>query len=499
MKAIRSLLSCLVVSLAASGCDSGAPAPSAGSSLPAGSPVAPEGHAGGGPRPLPRAAPLASQATADVVSARRPADAAPSQPDIVYRPDDDRPRHDDAALERRGIHRFSSRRLVLYSDTPPAAVESLPALVDALYEEWTSYFGELPPARDGSDFQITGYVMADAERFAAAGLLPEDLPDFAHGRHRGRRFWMRDQQHDYYRRHLLLHEATHCFMTLLPGSDGPVWYMEGMAEHFATHRAGAEPAFRVMPDSPDGFAGLGRITLVRQAIASGEFKTLDEVFALRPEEYLDPTAYGWSWAACYFLDTHPGYRDRFREMGNPRSRIRLDDEYERRFSDDQRELAAGWARFAHTLRYGYDLEHATVAFQPGGPLEPAGVTIRIRADAGWQSTGLRIEAGSKYHISAEGRFTLAETPVPWVSDANGISFDYFDGRPLGRLLAAVVVDDTANAPDPARGLLSPIDLGRIVLLEAPRDGTLYLRLNDGWDRLADNRGEVSVSIRPAAD
>ena len=35
--------------------------------------------------------------------------------------------------------------------------------------------------------------------------------------------------------------------------------------------------------------------------------------------------------------------------------------------------------------------------------------------------------------------------------------------------------------------------------EAPSDGTLYFRVNDRWDRLADNRGELTVTVRPAAD
>ncbi len=127
----------------------------------------------------------------------------------------------------------------------------------ALYEDLIAYFGELPPARDGSEWQITGYLMRDPERFTAAGLVPSSLPPFHHGLNRRRRFWMHEQSLDYYNEHLLLHEAIHCFMTTLPVPSGPAWYMEGMAEHFATHRTfpGGNVEFGIIPATPDETPG----------------------------------------------------------------------------------------------------------------------------------------------------------------------------------------------------------------------------------------------------
>lgn len=424
----------------------------------------------------------------------------PTELQTVYRPDDDRPAHDDVALERAGIHRFESRRLVLYTDLAADRATALPQLVDALYDELVHYFGELPPARDGSEFQVTGYLMIDGDRFRSAGLLPDDLPPFHHGRHRGRRFWMRDQEYDYYRRHLLLHEATHCFMTLLPGSVGPDWYMEGMAELFGTHELQEDAVrFRVMPISPEATAGSGRITLVRQDVAADGFKTLNDVFALKPGEFLENNAYAWSWAACYFLDTHPRYRDRFRELGHPSLRRRLMAEYHRLFNAESAEIETEWAVFAQTLRYGYELEAAAIAFREGVPLSVSGATIEIEASRGWQSSGIRVKSGRRYQVTADGRFALAEHPKPWISDAGGISFDYFDDRPIGRLLAAVVVDDRSITLNQSGQLLSPIDVGKDAAIVAPADGTLYFRINDHWNRLTDNRGELRVTIQPVAD
>lgn len=158
-------------------------------------------------------------------------------PQQVYRPNDDRPKHDDARLASFGVRRFESKRLVLYTDIPAETATRLVGVVDPLYPAWTEYFGPLPPARDGSEFQVTGYIMTEREKFRRLGLIPGDLRPFINGRHRRYEFWMLDQKTDYYRRHLILHEATHCFMTILEHESNvpEVWYLEGMAELFGTH------------------------------------------------------------------------------------------------------------------------------------------------------------------------------------------------------------------------------------------------------------------------
>ncbi len=130
-----------------------------------------------------------------------------------YRPSDARPKHNVAALKAVGIHRYASKHLELFTDIKPELAKDLPPLVDQLYAALENYFGPLPPDREGSTFQMTGYIMADKRVFRETGLLPENLPGFYHGRNRGAEFWINDQEYDYFRRHLMLHEATHCYMT----------------------------------------------------------------------------------------------------------------------------------------------------------------------------------------------------------------------------------------------------------------------------------------------
>jgi hypothetical protein len=429
-----------------------------------------------------------------------PARNVPVAPQIVYRPDDSRTPHDDEQLAALGIQRYESTRLKLYTDIAADEAKPLPALVDAAYDALSAYFGWLPPARDGSEFQMTGYLLRDERRFREAGLIPEDLPTFEHGRHRRNEFWMRDQQFDYYRRHLLIHEVTHCVMTYMPDVRAPVWYFEGMAELFGTHRLQPDGTFEwgLMPDTPENFAGMGRITLVRQSTSQGRARSMAQVMAQRPEEFLEPLPYAWSWALCHFLAHHPRYRDRFRELGQHTQGTQFAPAVAERFQDDASDLETEWALFTTNLQYGYDLERSVISFVAGTPLtenEPQR-EVEVRADRGWQSSQVLLEAGQEYELAAKGQFTLANEPKPWVSEPQGVSIHYFDGNPLGQLLACVRNEERAAGA--SETMLNVLPIGRGTKFVLPVAGTLYLRLNDSWSELGDNTGTIQVTIRPVA-
>ena len=418
---------------------------------------------------------------------------------------DNRPQRDDEKLAQVGIHRYESKRLRLYSDIRPEIARTLPPVIDAVYDAWVSYFGPLPPNPERSEYQITGYVMADRAVFREAGLLPENLSGFQHGRHRDSEFWMDDQEFDYYRTHLLIHEATHCFMTVLRSMRDvpPAWYMEGMAEHFGAHVLPAEPGgtirFRVIPHNKTDFAGFGRITLVRRDIAAGRFHTLDQVLRLKAPEYFRDEAYAWSWALCYFLDTHPRCRDRFRQLGDCLTFNAFEEMFDDLFRADLPELRTEWALFAHNLQESYDVERTAIEFASGSPLTgPRDArTAEIAADRGWQSGGVLAEAGADYRIMASGQFTLAQEPRPWLSEPQGISFRYFGGRPLGELHAAIRASEPA--PNGAERMLQVMPIGREATIRAPVTGTIYFRLSDSWSELADNTGSVQVTIERVGD
>lgn len=428
----------------------------------------------------------------------------------VYRRSDDRPQHDDAALAESGIHVYESKRLKLYTDIHPESARPLPPVIDAAYAEWVRYFGPLPPNREGTEYQMTGYVMADAELFRQAGLVPLELPKVINGRHWNDRFWMHDQPFDYYRRHLLIHEATHCFMTATRDmqSLSPIWYIEGTAELFGTHRIEADGMlrFRVMPETPEEVADavrtLGRIEILQTAVEEGRVRSLAETLAIGPGDFANNEGYAWSWALCKLLDTHPRYRERFRRLGEQLTPRAFEAAFQESFGSDMDDLAVEWALFVDGLQHGYDMERAAIDFQSGTPLNAAGSRrqIAIRPDRGWQSSGVRVEAGRTYAVSASGRITVADEPKPWTSEPHGISFRYAGGRPLGQLLGAVRADTDGFAAG-LTTMLQIIPIGSHTHLTPAATGTLYLRINDSWSEMADNRGAYDVEVQvldPAA-
>jgi hypothetical protein len=418
----------------------------------------------------------------------------------VVRPDDRRPRHNDARLVDAGVQIFESKRLKLYTDINPEVARTLPGLVDQLYGALEAYFGTLPPDVAGTDFQISGFLIQDMALFRDLGLLPEDFT-IEHGAQRRNEFWMREQESDYYRRHLLLHEATHCFMNFMPGVDAPLWYLEGMAEYFGAHQLhGQQPAsFREMPTSPNDFAGFGRITIVRKDVSENKDLSIPAIMALTASDFVAPDPYAWSWALCTFLDGNPHYHKRFQTLGGFMQGTQFVRVFTESFAADQRELATEWRLFLCNLQYGFDIARAAIDFKPGETLKDnqTSQTVNIDANRGWQSSGVRLEEGQMYQVNATGRFTLADNSPrskPWVSEPRGITFRYFNGHPLGTLLGCLRTESgpTGGTDD---SMLNVIALGSECKFRAPLTGTLYLRLNDTWNSLHDNRGHATVEIR----
>jgi len=411
----------------------------------------------------------------------------------VFRPSDIRPQHDDRRAAELGIERYESRHLLLYTDIDPDIAATLPSLMDQAYAALTKYFGELPPNREGTDFQLTGYIMQDRDRFLAAGMLPEEaLQSLVHGIHRGAEFWMYEQEYEYYRRHLMVHEGTHCFMLTMPGPRPPVWYLEGMAEFFGTHRLdeAGRAQFGVMPGRREDFIGFGRIEMIHQAIADDRPLTVDGVRALTDNDFTESRTepYAWSWALCKFLDAHPRYQARFRELGQHLTDRRFSDVARAAYAVDRAELFAEWALFTRNLEYGHEIALSAIEFVSGEPLPARGsIAIDVDAAGGWQSSGVGVVDGSRYTIQTSGEVVLADDPKPWISEPDGVSIRYAHGRPIGRLLAAVV-------REPLDSDWTTIDIGGAAEVTPKESGTLYFRINDAWSDLSNNDGSYRVTI-----
>ncbi|MBL6707207.1 MAG: hypothetical protein ISQ06_13940 [Planctomycetaceae bacterium] len=167
------------------------------------------------------------------------------------------------------------------------------------------------------------------------------------------------------------------------------------------------------------------------------------------------------------------------------------------YAPDMKRLQTEWLLFAANVEHGFDFERAQVEFLDGRLIVGQGGAV-VRSDRGWQSTEMLVEAGKRYRVTAVGQLSLADHPKPWISEANGISIRYARGRPLGQLQASILSVDTADGP-PGASMLREVALGNEAILEATDSGTLFLRINDDWGELADNRGSLSVTVEPIAD
>lgn len=409
---------------------------------------------------------------------------------------------DAARAQSAGLRKIEGKHLTLWTDVPSSpAVDELPAVFDAAVPQWAAYFGvekTLWP-----DWRMIGFLIVDMAKFKSAGVIPDTLPKFANGFSIGYELWMNEQPTDYYRRHLLLHEGTHGFMNTVLGSCGAPWFMEGTAELLGTHRwQDGKLKLADMPRNREEVPQWGRVKIVHDDIAAGRMRAVGDIVNDDVRGYLDNESYGWCWAFAAFLDGHPKYRGRFHALQKQVRNLKFNDEFRKAYRLDLPQLGREWLVFANELAYGTDVPRAAIDFRPGKPIASGGsATVTIAADRGWQSSGIRLEAGKTYRLRASGRYQIAALTrdfygviTLWPCEPGGITIRYHRGRPLGLLLGAVEPDVLPIGTLPP--MLEPIVVGLETTVTPATTGTLYLRVNDSNGELADNSGTLMVEIAP---
>lgn len=401
----------------------------------------------------------------------------------------------EGRLAKAGLRVIDTEHATLVTDFASSPeVDVLPQLIDQALPHWQRRFRVSDKRVE--DWRLRIYLMEDEAKFRALGLWPNQSQEFQHGLSLGYEVWVRKQPTDYYQRHLLLHEATHSFMSTLLGSCGPGWYMEGMAELCGTHAwdpRSRDLRLAVMPKSREAAPHWGRVALIRNAIEEGKVLSIDAVMKIDNRVALPSESYAWVWALSAFLDQHPAYRDRFRQAPGWVLSENFDRRFRQMYAKDRAQLDKEWRMFIATLDYGHDIASEAIDFQPGQPLAAGGSQRpTIQSNRGWQSSGILVTAGQPIHITATGRYTIAQDSdgAPWPSEPGGVTLDYHAGRPLGELLA------TIDSGEGAFTTWRPIGLAADYT--PPATGTLYLRVNDAPNALADNEGTVEVRVQAAS-
>ena len=418
-----------------------------------------------------------------------------------FRLPDDRPVLDRDKLESCGLRVLESKHLILVTDAPLAEVQDLPVLADALFVELQRQLGSLKPALNGSDFQLTGYVIGAKERFEEADVLPPESVVIRHGRHIGYQFWMNNQSSPYYRRHLLLHEFIHCFMMCEHGMADipPLWYTEGIAECFATHELSADiksTRFGILPATLNGFEGWGRITeiqnkmteLTENATRWQSLMSLESVRHPTDINFVSDLQYAQAWALVWLIRNHPELKSHFFPMSKARTRGDFRDIEKSVPAEVWQKMAVLWPLFLASLTEGFEVDHSFPPLNVAASKPSVPKKLKLQSGKEWQDTGITIKRGATAQLNCTGRYSVHDEPRPWISEPQGITIDYVHGRPLGEITAMLVAPDGSVCS-------GRIPVGREGSIKAPVDSELWLQVNDSANSRSDNSGAASVEIQ----
>jgi len=268
---------------------------------------------------------------------------------------------------------------------------------------------------------------------------------------------------------VIQHECVHGICHLTFGSTGPTWLSEGLAELGNYWKDGD----RAIDLPAPVIAYLQSVSPKRRLL---EIAVPGRAVADTWQDY------AWRWALCHLLANNPNYANRFVPLAIGLMEERPGVSFEGVYGPVAREVSFEYNQFLATLGNGYRSDLTAWPWQAKFQrLSDSGeAVVKVKAKAGWQASRVMVDSGEAFEVVADGTWRIAAAGQPL--DADGEK----DGR--GRLVAAVFADES---------LSREIPLGRKTSLESPAAGQLFLRCADAWTELADNDGEVTVTIRRA--
>lgn len=124
---------------------------------------------------------------------------------------------------------------------------------------------------------------------------------------------------------------------------------------------------------------------------------------------------------------------------------------------------------------------------PSAPPRQAegGIVIQVSAERVWTDTGLIVEAGDRITFDAQGTVRLSANGDDTAGPRGARSGRLAPGAPMPAIPAGTLIARIDDGPVAAVG-------NPRASLRVPRDGRLYLGVND--DHAADNRGAFRVSV-----
>ncbi len=266
------------------------------------------------------------------------------------------------------------------------------------------------------------------------------------------------------------HEAVHAYCGQTFGTAGPLWYAEGMAE-MGQYWNKDDPSVHIPP-------------VVLQYIRSSRPQSLREIVDTNSARSFTGDSwqnYAWRWALCHLLANNTNYRDRFRPLGLgflSGQKVSFQDTYGA-MAD---EISFEYLFFVEHVDQGYRADLCSwdwkKKFKPLFGSAP--VTAKVVAGHGWQPSGVTCTAGDQYEFAAPGTWQIGKQAKDVTADGNA----HGEGRLVGVLMHDFQLGQA-------------FDLGSSGTFTAPADGKLYLRCQDRWNELADNKGAITVKLKRA--
>jgi hypothetical protein len=263
------------------------------------------------------------------------------------------------------------------------------------------------------------------------------------------------------------HEAVHAYCGQNFGTAGPIWYAEGMAEMGQYWRPN-DAAVHIHPG-------------VLEYLQNSTPQTLRDIVDTRNRSYTGDSwqNYAWRWALCHLLANNTNYRERFRPLGlGLLSEEKVS--FEQTYGAMADEISFEYLFFVRHLDQGYRVDLCSwdwkKKFKPLAGATP--ISARVVADHGWQPSGVTCVIDQQYDFAAQGSWQTSKT-------AHETSGDGERGG-AGRLVGVLMQDYKLG---------KPFDLGSYGTFTAPGDGKLYLRCQDKWNELADNKGAMTVKLK----
>ena len=364
---------------------------------------------------------------------------------------------------------YRSQHFYVRTDLKPSEAKELLGRLETMLKLMSKYWGKAPNG------VIECYVVKDPAKWDKSKIDPEGWQSIERG---GGITLVRTLQQGHkvlaakatvYSVAALgtpLHESVHAYCGQTFGTPGPVWYAEGMAEIGNYWREGEKAV-----DVPD---------YVIEHIRNSPRKSLLEI--VDPNQLSGDSwqNYAWRWALCHLLDFSPNYSKRFRVLGHGFLH-QQNVSFEQTFGEVANEIQFEYDQFLQNFDNGYRVDLCSWEWnRKFVPLLGARtISAKIESGRGWQPSSALVTGGAEYSFKATGTWNLS-------TDGEAVSADGQDDG-AGRLVGAVFNDYQ---------LSEPFDLGASGTFKAPTEGKLYLRCNDAWKKLADNKGSVTVKLKP---